>query len=101
MKQVRTNIDQRCDSFFSPLPLGLRTAHFSLLPLAGEGARRADEGGTAEDVFVSPTATLTRRAVRADLSRQRERRQAKSRLLPFSRQREKGRAMHKFATNLD
>jgi len=41
----------------------------SLLPLAGEGARRADEGGAADNGSVLPTATLTRRAVRAGLSR--------------------------------
>jgi len=35
---------------------------------------RSDEGGTTEGGIVLPTATLTRRAVRAGLSRQRERR---------------------------
>ena len=39
-----------------------------------EKVPKADEGGTTEDDFAPPTATLTRRAARAGLSRRRERR---------------------------
>jgi len=38
-----------------------------------EKVPKADEGGTSEDNFVLPSATLTRGAARLDLSRQRER----------------------------
>jgi len=43
-----------------------------------EKVPKADEGGTTESVSARPNATLTRRAARADLSRQRERRRALS-----------------------
>ncbi len=39
-----------------------------------EKVPKADEGGASESDFARPTATLTRRALRAGLSRQRERR---------------------------
>src|SRR6476620_8599764 len=44
------------------------------MAVRGRHPWRSDEGGASEGDFAQPTTTLTRRAARAGLSRQRERR---------------------------